>query len=64
MHKLVCYGTVMTRDGEVVKRAKFSNDPEGLEEFMEGLEALVTSGSSGVLWAVCPVVGRGVELLS
>ena len=32
VHKLVCYGTVMTHDGEVVKRARFNNDPEGLRE--------------------------------
>ena len=38
VHKIVCYGTVMNEKGEVAKQAKFTNDPEGLEGFMEGLD--------------------------
>jgi len=29
---------VTEEDGRVVKRGRFSNDPEGLEEFLEGVE--------------------------
>lgn len=50
VHKLVCYGTVMTHDGEVVKRARFSNDPEGLEEFMEGLHETQVAMEAGYCW--------------
>ena len=38
VHKSVYYGTVTEEDGRVVKRGRFSNDPEGLEEFLEGVE--------------------------
>lgn len=37
-HKQVCYGTVMDEKGKVVEQAKFTNDPEGLEEFMEDVD--------------------------
>jgi len=50
VHKRVCYGTVMTHDGEVVKRARFSNDPEGLEEFMEGLHEAQVAMEAGYCW--------------
>ena len=38
VHKQVCYGTVMDEKGKMVKQAKFTNAPEGLEGFMEGLD--------------------------
>ncbi len=38
VHKHVCCGTVMDEKGKAVKQAKFTNAPERLEEFMEGLE--------------------------
>jgi len=42
VHKNVCYGTVMDEKGKVAKQARFTNDLEGVEVFMEGLdEALV-----------------------
>ena len=38
VHKRVCYGTVMDEKGKVAKQARFTNDLEGLEAFMEGLD--------------------------
>lgn len=38
VHKHVCFGTVMDEKGRVTKQARFTNDPEGLEEFMEGFD--------------------------
>jgi len=38
VHKNVCYGTVMDEKGKVAKQAKFTNDLEGVEAFMEGLD--------------------------
>ena len=39
VHKNVCYGTVMNEKGKVAKQAKFTNDLEGVEAFMEGARA-------------------------
>ena len=50
VHKRVCYGTVMTGDGEVMKRARFSNTQEGLEEFMDGLEETLVAMEAGYCW--------------
>ena len=50
VHKLVCYGTVMTHDGEVVKRASFTNDPERLLGFMEGLDEAMVVMEAGYRW--------------
>jgi hypothetical protein len=38
VHKNVCYGTVMDEKGKVAKQTKFTNDPEGVEAFMEGID--------------------------
>jgi len=50
VHKLVCYGTVMTHDGEVVKRAKFTNDHEALDGFLEGLHEAQVAMEAGYCW--------------
>jgi len=50
VHKNICYGTIMTREGEVMKRDKFSNTPEGLEEFMDGLEEALVAMEAGYCW--------------
>lgn len=50
VHKRVCYGTVMDGEGRVVKRGRFSNDPEGLEEFMEGIEEALVALEAGYCW--------------
>lgn len=47
VHKKVCYGTVMTHKGEVVKSGRFPNDVEGIKEFMEGLEEEVVAMEAG-----------------
>jgi len=38
VHKRVCYCTIMTPKEEVGMRGRFSNDPEGLEDFLEGVK--------------------------
>ena len=50
VHKRVCYGTVMDGEGRVVKRGRFSNDPEGLEEFMDGVEEALVALEAGYCW--------------
>jgi transposase len=50
VHKRVCYGTVMDEKGQIVKRGKFSNDPQGLEEFMEGIDEALVAMEAGYCW--------------
>ena len=50
VHKHVCYGTVMDEKGVAVKQAKFTNAPEGLEEFMEGFDEAVVAMEAGYCW--------------
>ena len=50
VHKRVCYCTIMTLKEEVVKRGRFSNDPEGLEEFLEGVEEAQVAMEAGYCW--------------
>ena len=50
VHKRVCYGTVMDEKGQIVKRGKFSNDPQGLEEFMEGVDEALVAMEAGYCW--------------
>ncbi len=38
------YGTVMDEKGQIVKRGKFSNNPQGLEEFMDGVDEALEAG--------------------
>ena len=47
VHKRVCYGTVMDEEGRVLKQARFSNDPKGLEEFMDGIEEALVAMEAG-----------------
>jgi len=50
VHKRVCYGTVMDEKGQIVKRGKFSNDHQGLEEFMEGIDEALVAMEAGYCW--------------
>jgi len=50
VHKRVCYGTVMDEKGQIVKRGKFSNDPQGLEVFMEGVDEALVAMEAGYCW--------------
>ncbi|MHA1409498.1 MAG: IS110 family transposase [Candidatus Odinarchaeia archaeon] len=50
VHQQMCYGTVMDEKGKVVKQAKFTNDPEGLEEFMEGIDMAQVAMEAGYCW--------------
>ena len=50
VHKNVCYGTVMDEKGKVAKQTKFTNDPEGVEAFMEGLDAAQVAMEAGYCW--------------
>jgi len=50
VHKRVCYGTMMDEEGLVVKQGRFSNDPEGLEEFMAGVEGALVAMEAGYCW--------------
>lgn len=47
VHRRVCYGTMMNEEGPVVKQDRFSNDPEGLEEFMDGVEEALVAMEAG-----------------
>lgn len=50
VHKRVCYEIVMDDKGLLVKRGKFSNDPEGLEEFIDGLDEALVAMEAGYCW--------------
>ena len=50
VHKRFYYGTMMDRKGLVVKLNKFSNEPEGLEEFMDGVEEALVAKEAGYRW--------------
>ena len=50
VHKRVCYGTVMGEKGQIVKRGKFINDPQGLKEFMEGVDEALVAMEAGYCW--------------
>ena len=50
VHKKVCYGAVMDEKGKVAKQAKFTNDPEGVEAFMEGLTEAQVAMEAGYCW--------------
>ena len=50
VHKKICYGTVMDEKGKVVKQAKFTNDHEALDEFMEGLDEALVAMEAGYCW--------------
>ena len=50
VHKRVCYGTMMDEEGRVVKQDQFSNDPEGLKEFMDGVDEAMVAMEAGYCW--------------
>jgi len=50
VHRRVCYGTVTDGDGRVLKRGRFSSDPEGLREFMDGFEGAIIAMEAGYCW--------------
>jgi len=41
---------MMEGEGRVVKQGKFSNDPEGLEEFMDGADEALVAMEAGYCW--------------
>ena len=50
VHKKICYGTVMDENGAVVKQAKFDNDHEALDGFMEDLHEARVVMEAGYCW--------------
>ena len=41
------HGNIMREDGKVVEKGGFSNDPEGLEEFIEGVDEAMVAMEAG-----------------
>ena len=50
VHKRVCYGTMLDEKGQIVKRDKFSNDPQRLEEFMERVDEAQMAMEAEYCW--------------
>jgi transposase len=50
VHKKVCYGTLMSEGGEIVREGKFSKDPRCLEEFMENIDEATVVMEAGYCW--------------
>jgi ribosomal protein L37E len=50
VHKNVCYGTVIDEKGKVAKQDRFTNDPEGVEAFIEGLTEAQVAMEAGYCW--------------
>jgi len=50
VHKRVCHGTVMDEEGHIVKRERFSNDPDSLSSFMKDIEEAKVVMESGYCW--------------
>jgi len=50
VHKRLCYGTVTDDQGRIVRSGKFSSNPEGLKEFMDGLEKAQVAMEVGYCW--------------
>jgi len=50
VHKRVCHGTVMDKEGHVVKRERFSNDPVSLRSFMKDIGEAKVVMESGYCW--------------
>jgi len=50
VHRKVCYGTVLDDRGRVVKQGRFSNDPDSLDGFLEGLGESRVVMESGYCW--------------
>ena len=50
VHRKVCYGTVLDDRGRVVKQGRFSNDPDSLDGFLEGLGESRIVMESGYCW--------------
>ena len=59
VHKRTCYGTVTDDEGHIVKSGRFSNDSEGISEFMEGLEEAQIAMEAGYCWQ--PIYDRLVD---
>jgi hypothetical protein len=50
IHKRACYGTTPDQDGNILKRGKFSNDPEGLKTFIEDVDEASIAMEAGYCW--------------
>ena len=50
VHKRVCHGTVIDEEGHVVKRERFSNDPDSLKSFMKDIDEAKVVMESGYCW--------------
>ena len=50
VHKRVCYGTLTDENGQVIKRGKFSNDEDGLDSFMQGVDEAQVAMEAGFCW--------------
>ena len=59
VHKRVRYGTVLDEKGKVVKQTKFTNTPQGLEEFMEDFDGVQVAMEAGYCWQ--PLYDRHTE---
>jgi transposase len=56
VHKRVCHGTVMNWEGTIVKQERFSNNPRGLDTFMDGVGGARVVMEAGYCWQ--PVYDR------
>ncbi len=54
VHKKVCYGTIMSKRGEVVREGKFSRDPRCLKEFMENVDEATVVMEAGYCCSLDP----------
>lgn len=50
VHKHVCQGTVVDEEGRVLKRERFSNDPDSLKSFMKDVGEAKVVMESGYCW--------------
>ena len=47
VHRRMCYGTVTDGEGRVLRRGRFSSDPEGLKGFMEDMDEAMIAMEAG-----------------
>ncbi len=50
VHRRVCHGTVLDEHDRIVRQGRFSNDPESLGGFLEGLGESRVVMESGYCW--------------
>jgi len=49
-HKRICYGTLTDANGHIIRRGRFSSEPQGLNTFMEGVEEAKIAMEAGYCW--------------